>query len=342
MSASQQKVLVSGANGFVGCYVVHNLLERGYFVRGTVRSAEKGKYLSRLFEPYGHRFELVVVPDITKEGAFNEAVKGMTAILHTASPFNFKSDDPKAYIEPAVKGTLGMLQSAAQNAPSVKRIVVTSSVASVVHWTSNRPTPWTEDDWNTKSITVVEEQGVQAPDVDKYCASKSLAEKAAWDFKKTNDVSWDLVTLCPPYIFGPVIHECGRTEDLNESVDVLYKAVIKGLPDEPALMRPGANWVDVLDLAEAHSLALEKAAAGGHRFIITAGPHVLQEFVNIAHTLNIIPTDTLPREIPERELPTPIVTYDTSKSKNILGLTYKSKDEMMTRFLGDLKRRGWF
>lgn len=59
---------------------------------------------------------------------------------------------------------------------------------------------------------------------------------------------------------------------------MLYKAVIKGLPDEPALVRPGANWVDVLDLAEAHSLALEQATAGGHRFIITAGPHVLQEF----------------------------------------------------------------
>ncbi|KAJ6568631.1 NAD(P)-binding protein [Mycena capillaripes] len=338
MSVSEQKVLVSGANGFVGCYVVRNLLERGYFVRGTVRSAEKGKHLTRLFEQYGDRFELVVVPDITKEGAFDEAVKGMTAILHTASPFNYKSDDPKAYIDPAVKGTVGMLQSAAQNA---QRIVVTSSVASVVHWTSTRSTPWTEDDWNTKSITVVEEQGVQAPDVDKYCASKSLAEKAAWDFKKAHDVPWDLVTLCPPFIFGPVIHECSRPEDLNESVDVLYKAVIKGLPDKTALLRPGANWVDVLDLAEAHSLALEKPAAGGHRFIITAGPHVLQEFVNIAHSLNIIPTDRLPREIPEGELPAPIVTYDTSKSKNVLGLRYQNKDEMMTRFLEDLKMRGW-
>ncbi|KAJ7253952.1 D-lactaldehyde dehydrogenase [Mycena rebaudengoi] len=342
MSASQQKVLVSGANGFVGCYVVRNLLERGHFVRGTVRSAEKGKHLTHLFEQYGDRFELVVVPDITKEGAFDQAVKGMSAILHTASPFNYKSNDPNAYIDPAVQGTVGMLQSAAQNAPSVKRIVVTSSVAAVVHWTSTRPTPWTEDDWNTKSISVVEEQGVHAPDVDKYCASKSLAEKAAWDFKKAHNVPWDLVTLCPPYIFGPVIHECSRAEDLNESIDVLYKAVIKGLPDETALMRPGANWVDVLDLAEAHSLALEKAAAGGHRFIVTAGPHVLQEFVNIAHSLNIIPTGTLPCEIPERELPAPIVTYDTSKSKNILGLTYQSKDEMMTRFLEDLKKRRWY
>ncbi|KAJ6538202.1 D-lactaldehyde dehydrogenase [Mycena vulgaris] len=342
MSASQQKVLVSGANGFVGCYVVRNLLDKGAFVRGTVRSAEKGKHLTRLFEQYGHRFELVTVPDITMEGAFDKAVKGMTAILHTASPFNYKSDDPKAYIDPAVKGTVGMLQSAAQNPPSVKRIVITSSVASVVHWTSTRPKPWTEDDWNTKSIAVVEEQGVHAPGVDKYCASKSLAERAAWDFKKTNDVPWDLVTLCPPFIFGPVIHECARAEDLNESVDVLYKAVIKGLPDEAALVRPGANWVDVLDLAEAHSLALDKPAAGGHRFIITAGPHVLQEFVNIAHSIDLIPRGTLPREIPDRQLPPPIVTYDTSKSQTILGLRYRSKEEMMTRFLEDLKRRGWY
>ncbi|KAJ7088139.1 D-lactaldehyde dehydrogenase [Mycena epipterygia] len=342
MSASQQKVLVSGANGFVGCYVVRNLLDKGYFVRGTVRSADKGKHLTRLFEQYGDKFELAVVPDITEEGAFDEAVKGMTAILHTASPFNYKSDDPRAYIDPAVKGTVGMLQSAAKNGPSVKRIVVTSSVASVVHWTHTRSTPWTEDDWNTKSITVVEEQGVNAPDVDKYCAGKSLAEKAAWDFKNTNDVPWDVVTLCPPFIFGPVIHECSRAEDLNESMDVLYKAVIKGLPDEAALVRPGANWIDVLDLAEAHSLALEKPAAGGHRFIVTAGPHVLQEFVNIARSLNVIPTGMLPREIPERELPDPIVTYDTAKSKNILGLRYRSKEEMMTRFLEDLKRREWY
>ncbi|KAJ7804965.1 D-lactaldehyde dehydrogenase [Mycena olivaceomarginata] len=334
MSAPQQKVLVSGATASSGD-VVRNLLEKGYFVRGTVRSAEKGKHLTRLFEQYGHRFELAVVPDITKEGAFDEAVKDMTSILHTASPFNYKSDDPKAYIDPAVKGTVGMLQSAAPK----RRIVVTSSVASVVHWTSTRPTPWTEDDWNTRSITVVEEQGVHAPDVDKYCASKSLAEKAAWDFKRTNDVSWDLVTLCPPFIFGPVIHECSRPEDLNESVDVLYKAVMKGLPDEPALVRPGANWVDVLDLAEAHFLALEQAAAGGHRFIITAGPHVLQEFGSAdmpqstsPHTLNIIPKGTLPP---------PIVNIHTSKSKHILGLTYQSKEEMMARFLEDLKTRGW-
>ncbi|KAJ7088136.1 hypothetical protein C8R44DRAFT_819529, partial [Mycena epipterygia] len=281
MSTSQQKVLVSGANGFVGCYVVRNLLEKGYFVRGTVRSADKGKHLTRLFEQYGDKFELAVVPDITEEGAFDEAVKGMTAILHTASPFNYKSDDPRAYIDPAVKGTVGMLQSAAKNGPSVKRIVVTSSVASVasvIHSIHTRSTPWTEDDWNTKSITVVEEQGVNAPNVDKYCAGKSLAEKAAWDFKNTNDVPWDVVTLCPPFIFGPVIHECSRAEDLNESVDLLYKAVIKGLPDEAALVRPRGNWIDVLDLAEAHSLALEKPAAGGHRFIVTAGPNVLQEF----------------------------------------------------------------
>ncbi|KAJ6470241.1 D-lactaldehyde dehydrogenase [Mycena vitilis] len=340
--STSQKVLVSGANGFVASYVVRNLLDKGYLVRGTVRSAEKGKHLTQLFAKYGDKFELAVVPDIGQEGAFDEAVKGMTAIEHVASPFLYNTDDPKAYIDPAVNGTLGMLKSVTKNAPDVRRIVITSSVASIVNATSLKSTPYTEDDWNTDSITAVEEKGVKASNVDKYCASKSLAEKAAWDFKKQNNVSWDLVTLCPPFIFGPVIHECNKAEDLNESVAVLYKAVIKGLPDEAGLLAAGMNWVDVLDLAEAHSLALEKPEAGGHRFIITTGPHVLQEFVNIAHSLNVIPADKLPRKIPDSEIPGPFITYDTSKSREVLGLKYRSKEEMTARFLEDVKKRGWY
>jgi nucleoside-diphosphate-sugar epimerase len=109
------KVLVSGANGFIAVWVIQTLLEKGYAVRGTVRSLEKGKYLKTLFEKYSDKFELVVVADITKvsgfclpisasitayhqEGAFDEAVKGVDAIEHTASPFHFNADDPEGYI----------------------------------------------------------------------------------------------------------------------------------------------------------------------------------------------------------------------------------------------------
>lgn len=90
------KVLVSGANGFIAVWVVRTLLEHGYSVRGTVRSESKGTHLLNLFkdEVLNGKFELVIVPDITAYGAFDDAVKGVDAIEHTASPFHFKADDP--------------------------------------------------------------------------------------------------------------------------------------------------------------------------------------------------------------------------------------------------------
>lgn len=94
--APPAKVLVTGANGFVAAWVVRTLLERGYAVRGTVRSESKGTHLLSLFkdEVKSGRFELAVVPDITAPGAFDEAVKGIDAIEHTASPFHMDADDP--------------------------------------------------------------------------------------------------------------------------------------------------------------------------------------------------------------------------------------------------------
>ena len=88
------KVLVTGANGYLATWVTEKYLEAGYSVRGTVRSLSKGTFLNDKFVHYGGRFELVVVEDITKDGAFDEAVKGVDAIAHTASPFHYKSTEP--------------------------------------------------------------------------------------------------------------------------------------------------------------------------------------------------------------------------------------------------------
>ncbi|KZT25509.1 NAD(P)-binding protein [Neolentinus lepideus HHB14362 ss-1] len=106
------KVLVTGANGYIAIWVVRRLLEKGYSVRGIVRSESKAEHLRQLFNEYGGKHEVVVVEDITKEGTFDEAVKDIDAIEHTASPFHLLADDPNEFIEPAVKGTLGVLQSA--------------------------------------------------------------------------------------------------------------------------------------------------------------------------------------------------------------------------------------
>src|ERR1700744_5591733 len=111
-AVSKGKVLVSGASGYIAAWVVKRLLEEGYAVRGTVRSKSKGEYLSNLFQSFGDKFEYVIVEDIEKvaftqlcqdilglnqrqEGAFDEVVRGVDAIEHTASPFHFNADDPE-------------------------------------------------------------------------------------------------------------------------------------------------------------------------------------------------------------------------------------------------------
>ena len=92
--SSPAKVLVTGANGYLAVWVVKKYLEAGYSVRGTVRSLSKSAFLTEKFSDYGDRFELVVVNDITKGGAFDEAVKGVDVIAHTASPFHYKATSP--------------------------------------------------------------------------------------------------------------------------------------------------------------------------------------------------------------------------------------------------------
>ncbi|KAG9041793.1 methylglyoxal reductase (NADPH-dependent) gre2 [Tulasnella sp. UAMH 9824] len=195
------KVLVTGASGFIAAWVVKILLEKGYAVV-LVRSDSKGKYLQNLFKDHGDRFSYVVVEDIAKEGAFDGAVVGVDAVQHTASPFHFKADDPKELIEPAVKGTVGVLESIKKYAPGVKRVVITSSVAAIVYDKGREGVTYDESDWNTESPKEIDEKGRNASPIHKYRASKVLAERAAWDFVEKNkeSVAFDLVTVNPPMV----------------------------------------------------------------------------------------------------------------------------------------------
>jgi nucleoside-diphosphate-sugar epimerase len=215
------KVLVTGANGFLAVYTVQKYLEAGYSVRGTVRSLSKSAFLTDKFSDYGDRFELVVVEDITKEGAFDEAVRGVDAIAHTASPFHYKSTNPDGMfffplrnhvlfnkmkpdlIIPAVQGTTSILNSALKHGSSVKRIVATSSVAAVREPTTV-PRIFSESTWNNASVEDVKTKGSAAGAVAIYMASKTMAEKAAWEFVAAHksDISWDLVVINAPWIFG--------------------------------------------------------------------------------------------------------------------------------------------
>ncbi|OCH86574.1 NAD(P)-binding protein [Obba rivulosa] len=343
---SGSKVLVSGANGFIPIWVVRMLLEQGFAVRGTVRSLSKGEHLLKMFEKYGERLELIVVPDI--EGAFDEAVQGVDAIEHMASPYHYNAEDPDDLIKPAVRGTLNILESALKFGHSVKRIVITSSTAAVVRPTE-KPTVFDEKDWNEFAISVVKEQGRQAPNKLKYFASKTLAEKAAFDFyeKHKQSVSWDLVTIAPPYVFGPMIHEVNSLSALNNSLAELRDALFKNIPDYKMLGAEGYTWVDVRDLALAHVRAIRREQAVG-RIIVSASAYKWHDFLTAARSLspNPYPLDvyspTDPLYNPNQAVQ--MTDFDTSKSAKVLGMTSESFftiKQSIEDMLEDWKAKGW-
>lgn len=143
--------LVTGANGFVASWTVLKLLQEGYSVKGTVRSADKGEYLIKKLQTIlGHdqaqRFSYVVVEDIVNVGVFDEITKDVDGVCHISSPFHFNATAPSELIDPAVRGTLNVLE-AANKSETVKRVVITSSVAAVVNPEPHTPREFTEEVW---------------------------------------------------------------------------------------------------------------------------------------------------------------------------------------------------
>ncbi|KAI0289791.1 D-lactaldehyde dehydrogenase [Multifurca ochricompacta] len=332
------KVLVTGANGFVGVWIVKTLLEAGYAIRGTVRTPSKGEHLKTFFAGKGD-FEVVIVDDITKEGAFDQAVQGVDLVVHSASPFHFKAIVPDDLIVPAVKGTVGILESVKKFGTSVKRIVITGSCASVFK-PSNKPEIFDETSWNEPAIKEVKEKGAAAPVPIMYRASKMLAEQAAWEFyeKNKSSIPWDLVVLLPPFVSTPPIQDVPSLNELNQSMQDLYDSVVLGKRGDAALLQ-GFAWVDVRDLAVAHKLALETEGAKGERIIISSGPYFWQTLVDVANSITPAPLPNLAKGKPEliKGKPFPL-DYSTAKMTRIFGFKPRGLEEMMRDSLEQFAR----
>lgn len=138
-----------------------------------------------------------------------------------------------------MQGTTGILRSALKYGTAVKRVVVTSSCAAVLTQDPN-PRVFSEDNWNEHSIREVETKGREASPFDKYRASKTLAERAAWKFVEENksSIGFDLVVLNPPFVFGPILHELDNVENLNSSMHDWWTAV-SGKKDNEYLVTVG-------------------------------------------------------------------------------------------------------
>ncbi|TFK88764.1 NAD(P)-binding protein [Polyporus arcularius HHB13444] len=341
------KVLVTGANGYVAAWVLKDLLENGFAVRGTVRSESKAAHLRAYFKAFGDKLDFVVVDDITKDGAFDEAAAEVDAVMHIASPVTATAADPEDVIGPAVRGTTSLLNSVLKHQTTIKRVFVMSSTAAVfsppLSGSQDKTAVLDEKDWNELSVQHVKEKGKEADGMHVYRASKVLAERAAWDVyerEKAHDggLGWDLVTFCAPFVFGPVIHEVSSPESLGGSQGLWYRNVVKGAA-KGALTKLGYEWVDVRDLARAHTLALVTPSAGGERFIIRGGRAVWQDFVNAARKY----TSKVPAGDPDYNPDNAFFpsTYIADKSVRILGIRYRSIEELTKDSLDDFAARGW-
>lgn len=266
---TSQLILLTGASGFVAAHILNSLLQYGYKVRGTVRSeatADKvRKTHSHLLHGDDGRLAFSIVPDVAATGAFDEAVKGVDGVIHTASPFVTQvENNERDLLDPAIKGTTSILQAVEKYAPQVKRIVITSSFAAILDPTQGARPGYTysEKDWNP----VTYEQARSGDGSTAYCASKTFAEKAAWGFVKDKKPNFDVATICPPMIYGPLDHDASL-DHLNTSSADIYR-FMDGSQSEPG-PTPFPAFADVRDVAEAHVKAYEKPQGG--RYFISTG-----------------------------------------------------------------------
>jgi len=298
-----QTVLVTGANGFVAAHVIKVLLSRGFRVIGTVRTPAKGKHLEEVFEKEaGVKFQYVVVEDMQVPGAFDEVVKGVSAIQHIASPMMFTEGDPELVIRPAVKGTTGILESFKKNGLAVARVVITSSLAAVGAEDAGN---LTSADWNQASVTEVNAKGANASPKAKYDASKVLAELAAWEFNAKNKgtVDFDIVTVCPPWIFGPKIQDDGLS---GTSQYLLYNLRPQNRKTGEEVFAQFGSYNDVRDIASILVDLQVEPAAGGKRFITTTGPWSWKDVYEVLD----IPFEAPPQGLPPLRAPDngPLIT----------------------------------
>ncbi|XP_073045337.1 phenylacetaldehyde reductase-like isoform X1 [Primulina eburnea] len=317
MDCRSRVVCVTGASGYVASWLVKLLLLNGYTVKGTVRDLGKAGKVAHLKALEGAQERLLLFEaDLIEEGSLDSILHDCVGLFHTASPVLYSITDPqKQLIEPSVNGTLNVLKSCTK-APSIKRVVLTSSIASV---TLNRnprgPDTIMDETWFSDRELCIETKQW-------YWLAKTLAEQTAVKYAEQNGI--DLVVMNPGFVIGPLLQPT-----LNASSHFILD-IIKGKN-----VFPDYQFVDVRDVASAHVMALEDSSANG-RYILVESSVDHYEAVQFLHELVSPSHNNLHQNV------TGDLTFKVSKKKaESLGLNFIPMEVSFKDMIESLKHKNF-
>lgn len=309
---NNKRVLLTGVTGFLGSHVTIQLLEKGYEVIGTLRNADRAESIREVIGKHTENVNKlsIVVADLTDQDIWLQLTKGIDHIQHIASPFPRelpKNEDD--LIHPAKSGTSNILKAASKN--KVKRVVITSSLGAIVYGKDKKKleNTFNENDWTDET---------NKRDLTPYFKSKTVAEKAAWDFLDKDNSGMELTTVLPGAILGPVLEK-----DFGTSANIVIK-ILDG--SSPALPKAGFDIVDVRSVADLLLKGMEMPQAANKRYIASSGYLTFKEIA-------LILKQKYPnRKIPTSELPNMIVrlfsNFDTTLKPILIDLGIKRKVEI--------------
>jgi nucleoside-diphosphate-sugar epimerase len=339
---SEELVLVTGGSGFVGAHCIDQLLRAGYRVRTTVRSLKREADVRAMLNVAGSPRQdalSFVAADLSADAGWTEAVAGCRFVLHVASPFPAKAPKhEEELIVPARDGTLRILHAARE--ARVERVVLTSSFVAIGYGQKPRVAPFDERDWTD----------LNGPSLTAYAKSKTIAERAAWDFIASEGNGLELSVINPVGIFGPALGP-----DYATSVEIVQRFLDGAVPACPRISFGG---VDVRDVADLHLRAMISPAAKGERFLAVAGDVVT--LIDVAKILKKR-LGPIARRVPSREMPDWLVrllanfipdlrlialelgnvrNLTNAKAKRILNWTPRSNEDCIVATAESLQRLG--
>ncbi|KAI3881602.1 hypothetical protein MKX03_017173 [Papaver bracteatum] len=313
------KVCVTGASGYLASWLIKRLLLSGYQVIGTVRDPGNYEKVAHLWRLEGAKENLKLVKaDLMTENSFDAAISGCEGVFHTASPVLGPKADPQTEIlDPAIQGTLNVLRSCKKNS-SVRRVVLTSSSSSVrVRDDFDPLIPLDESSWTSEKLC----RSLQIW----YPLSKTLAEKAAWEYCEENGIS--LATILPSFVIGPSLPR----EICSTLSDVI--GLLKG-ETQRFHWHGRMGYVHIDDVALCHILAYENADASG-RYICSSDVIDNNELASFLSSR--YPTLAAPKRF--EQLDRPSYEFNTSKMRS-LGIKFKGLEEMFDDCIASLKEQG--